>query len=526
MKQTIRKLLLPSLASALLLSGVNALALDSVDCGPDGIKPVSFDCTSTDVSHNECVALVSFYACADGDNWRGNAWLSSQNACNWGGVNCQADASGRPTVVDINAYHSGINGVIPPSISQLSNLKSLVLEGGTLTSLPDSLGQLYNLETLRLRNFDLNAVPASIFNLGKLSSLNLSANNISQLPSNISGLGNKLLELDVSLNDLNSVPPGLGYLHQLRELNLSGNPLSTLPNEFAQLSNLRELRLSRFFDVLPESVTQLSNLSGLYITGSWVFTPEAQFLNGSLQAIPDSISNLQNLKVLNISGQQLTELPSSIGMLGNLSTLHVQGNQLNALPDSIGDLSKLFEIRISDNLLTSLPASMGQLSELRNLHVGENPTLNSAFPESFLGLNNLSLIRFADTGLCVPAALSNSFNAWFATLSVNGTIQLCDPIITDGDNDGVADDVDACQDTPAGSEVDGSGCSINADQCADINVYPNWTTKDWAGGEPTHNEPGDPMVYQGAAYTANYYTTSIPGSDGSWSFLKSCSTAN
>ncbi|WP_420794569.1 cellulose-binding domain-containing protein [Thalassomonas actiniarum] len=58
--------------------------------------------------------------------------------------------------------------------------------------------------------------------------------------------------------------------------------------------------------------------------------------------------------------------------------------------------------------------------------------------------------------------------------------------------------------------------------CAGINVYPNWTSKDWEGGEPTHNEAGDMMVYQGNAYSANRYTKSIPDSDETWTFVKAC----
>ncbi|PCK09928.1 MAG: endoglucanase [Alteromonadaceae bacterium] len=58
--------------------------------------------------------------------------------------------------------------------------------------------------------------------------------------------------------------------------------------------------------------------------------------------------------------------------------------------------------------------------------------------------------------------------------------------------------------------------------CLDAPVYPYWTTKDWSGGQPTHNETGDPMHYEGQLYSANWYTNSIPGSDASWSHISSC----
>ena len=72
--------------------------------------------------------------------------------------------------------------------------------------------------------------------------------------------------------------------------------------------------------------------------------------------------------------------------------------------------------------------------------------------------------------------------------------------------------------------VNSVGCSLpTGDDCDGINPYPNWTTADYAGGPNTHNEAGEIMQYGGNAYSANWYTNSIPGSDNTWSFVRSCS---
>ena len=63
--------------------------------------------------------------------------------------------------------------------------------------------------------------------------------------------------------------------------------------------------------------------------------------------------------------------------------------------------------------------------------------------------------------------------------------------------------------------------ALAADACAGINEYPNWPQLDWAGN-PSHANAGDKMQYQGKAYTANWYSSSIPGSDGSWKFDFDC----
>ncbi len=51
--------------------------------------------------------------------------------------------------------------------------------------------------------------------------------------------------------------------------------------------------------------------------------------------------------------------------------------------------------------------------------------------------------------------------------------------------------------------------------CADFNVYPNWTRGDHATG-------GDIMVHQNIAYSAIYWTNTIPGSDSSWALHLNC----
>ncbi|WP_018016276.1 cellulose-binding domain-containing protein [Teredinibacter turnerae] len=61
--------------------------------------------------------------------------------------------------------------------------------------------------------------------------------------------------------------------------------------------------------------------------------------------------------------------------------------------------------------------------------------------------------------------------------------------------------------------------------CDGINEYPNWTARDWPGGPYNHANALDKMVYQGGLYEANWYTSSVPGSDPSWLSLGACATS-
>ncbi len=93
----------------------------------------------------------------------------------------------------------------------------------------------------------------------------------------------------------------------------------------------------------------------------------------------------------------------------------------------------------------------------------------------------------------------------------------------DSDGDGVSDNLDRCPNTPMGTQVGSDGCAITSDtSCKEIKTYPNWVRQDYPSGPYTHNKTDDKIQYQGKAYKANWYTNTVPGSDSSWTFLKSC----
>jgi endoglucanase len=96
------------------------------------------------------------------------------------------------------------------------------------------------------------------------------------------------------------------------------------------------------------------------------------------------------------------------------------------------------------------------------------------------------------------------------------------PPTADADGDGVADSLDQCPGTPAGTAVDATGCPVATNSCAGVPAYPNWTTPDYSGGPNTHLEAGEQMQHNTQLYRANWYTNSVPGSDASWSFVKNC----
>nr|CAB3263548.1 ZF(RING)-19 zinc finger protein [Phallusia mammillata] len=81
------------------------------------------------------------------------------------------------------------------------------------------------------------------------------------------------------------------------------------------------------------------------------------------------MSDLSNLKILDLHNNKITQLPAELGALTNLKVLNVENNQLTELPQSIGDLKLLQTLLLRDNLLNCLPNTVKNLKSLRTLDV-------------------------------------------------------------------------------------------------------------------------------------------------------------
>ncbi|MCJ8293212.1 MAG: hypothetical protein MJK15_02290, partial [Colwellia sp.] len=66
-----------------------------------------------------------------------------------------------------------------------------------------------------------------------------------------------------------------------------------------------------------------------------------------------------------------------------------------------------------------------------------------------------------------------------------------------------------------------SSNAFAAQSCEGINAYPDFPQVDWQGN-PDHANTGDVMQHNGSAYTAQWWTKAIPGSDNSWALKDEC----
>ncbi len=189
---------------------------------------------------DERSALINFYNSTNGKYWKDNSgWLDSIGTeCGWVGIECKNDHISR-----IDLHNNQLNGTIPNTIGQLSNIEYLDLSQNQLTgAIPDTVGNLTNLTTLSLYINQLSGkIPESIGKLNNLNILGLFSNQLSgDLPASLGNLSN-LSWLYISYNQLTGIVPSeLLNLKKLNAVLLRNNCLTSDNSKIVELLNIDE----------------------------------------------------------------------------------------------------------------------------------------------------------------------------------------------------------------------------------------------------------------------------------------------
>ncbi len=314
------------------------------------------------------------------------------------------------------------------ALCELDNLFHVLEPRRDLNMVPDQKLHAYSIffniknrhvQCLSVHGKWFTDLPAYLSAFVWVEELRLNENKISTLPEYF-GTFEKLKKLILRLTNLQSLPGALFNCTQLEELDISGTPIQSLPSEFNRLQNLKILNLKECSQLqgLPEDIVHLPRLRALWLDRTKFAPPEALFMMDSLEIlsiahfsaaqyakISDKLSNLKNLKWLDIEKAQISEIPASIFKIPNLETLIMAGCNFTHLPEQLGDLTKLKGLMANNVPLQSTPKSLGKLSQLESLvlHLPGQKTL----PEEIRSLKNLKTLNFTGDILeKVPAWIS------------------------------------------------------------------------------------------------------------------------
>lgn len=153
-----------------------------------------------------------------------------------------------------------------------------------------------------------------------------------------------LKKLSLLQNGLKALSPSISNLVALEDFRCS-NPLQELPETFSQLKNLKELALSYAeFSEFPKAVFGLDKLSVLYISGN----PRG---NAKIKELPDQFQQLPELREFGVTSASLSALPESFSSLKKLEKASFSSNLFDDFPEVLAASPNLQFVPFTDNPL-------------------------------------------------------------------------------------------------------------------------------------------------------------------------------
>ncbi|MFS1468252.1 leucine-rich repeat-containing protein kinase family protein [Vibrio lentus] len=194
-----------------------------------------------------------------------------------------------------------------------------------------------------------------------------------------------------------------------------------------QLKGIKRLKLSEGLTEFPLEILVLADsLEILDLSGN------------QLSDLPEELSQLTNLRIIFASNNLFTHLPDVLGSLPKLEMVGFKTNQIKTvseqslptqlrwliltdnaievLPHSLGERPRLQKLALAGNKIQVLPESMENLSNLELVRLSANQL--TEFPEFLIKLPKLAWLAFAGNPFCkhpssldsVPAVSSQCYS--------------------------------------------------------------------------------------------------------------------
>nr|KJB77022.1 hypothetical protein B456_012G117000 [Gossypium raimondii] len=306
-----------------------------------------------------------------------------------------------------------LQGPIPAYVFELSRLSVLVLSSNNFngTIRPRDIRKLVNLTYLDLSHNNLSVIATESYSVlssfPKITTLNLASCKLNVFPD----LKNqsRLTHLDLSQNQISGEVPNWiwSVSDDLVHLNFSFNQLEGLQKPYQIVPNLSvlDLRFNRltghiptlplsasYLDFSSNNFTSLPSNIGNYLYYTIFFSVSSNGLTG---AIPKSICEAVNLRVLDLSNNSLSgAIPKClIGQMDLLGVLNLRGNNLSGqIPNAFSRKCSIETLDVNGNELTGkIPISLGRCRKLEVLNLGNNH-INDTYPCHLKNITSLRIL--------------------------------------------------------------------------------------------------------------------------------------
>uniref|UniRef100_A0A8C9Y305 Protein flightless-1 homolog n=1 Tax=Sander lucioperca TaxID=283035 RepID=A0A8C9Y305_SANLU len=221
--------------------------------------------------------------------------------------------------------------------------------------------------------------------------------------------------VDLSGNDFKGgyFPEHVKCMSSLRWLKLNRTGLCYLPEELASLQKLEHISVSHnSLTTLHGELSSLPNLRAVV----------ARANNLKNSGVPDDIFQLDDLSVLDLSFNQLTEIPRDLENSRNMLVLNLSHNSIDSIPNQLFiNLTDLLYLDLSDNKLDSLPPQMRRLVHLQTLTLNNNPLMHAQLRQlpAMVALQTLHLRNTQRTQSNMPTSLEGLTHLADVDLSCN-----------------------------------------------------------------------------------------------------------
>lgn len=153
----------------------------------------------------------------------------------------------------------------------------------------------------------------------------------------------------------------MSNLENLTVLSLAKNHLEAFPEEISLLVQLKWLNLSgNRIPEIPECVQRMRYLEALWCN------------NAKVVVVDQGIGNCFHLNTLGLRGNLIREIPDSLSQLTNLTWLTLENNQLERIPESLEYLQNLVHCNLQNNRIEVLPDIFHKMRSLKYLFVNSN----------------------------------------------------------------------------------------------------------------------------------------------------------